>query len=110
MTYKTINNQAELDQILQNNLGVLLYFSRQTCNVGEALEPKVIKMLAEKFPKIPFYAVDMDKTPEIAGKYSVFVEPTIIVAFDGKETIRKSRIISVPELETAIQRIYDIVF
>ena len=110
MTYKTINNQAELDQILQDNLGVLLYFSRQTCNVGEALEPKVIKMLEDKFPKIPFYAVDMDKTPEVAGKYSVFVEPTIIVAFDGKETIRKSRIISVPELETAIQRIYDIAF
>ncbi len=110
MTYKTINNQAELDQILRDNLGVLLYFSRQTCNVGEALEPKVIKMLAEKFPKIPFYFVDMDKTPDVAAKYSVFVEPTIIVAFDGKETIRKSRIISVPELETTIQRVYDIAF
>ena len=110
MTYKTINNQAELDQILRDNLGVLLYFSRQTCNVGEALEPKVIKMLEDKFPKIPFYFVDMDKTPDVAAKYSVFVEPTIIVAFDGKETIRKSRIISVPELETAIQRIYDIAF
>lgn len=110
MPYKTIQNQEELNQILQDNLGVLLYFSRQTCNVGEALEPKVIKLLEEKFPKIPFYFVDMDKTPDIAANYTVFVEPTIIVAFDGKETIRKSRIISIPELEKAIQRIYDIAF
>jgi len=110
MQYNIINNQEELDRILHDNLGVLLYFSRQTCNVGEALEPKVQKMLSDKFPKIPFYFVDMDKTPDIAAKYTVFVEPTIIVVFDGKETIRKSRIISVPELESAIQRIYDIAF
>ncbi|HFS66995.1 MAG TPA: thioredoxin [Flavobacteriia bacterium] len=110
MQYNTIKNQTELDQILNTNLGVLLYFSRQTCNVGEALEPKVIKLLEDKFPKIPFYYVDMDQTPDVAAKYSVFVEPTIIVAFDGKETIRKSRIISIPELEDTIQRIYNIAF
>jgi thioredoxin 1 len=110
MEYKTIGNQKELDQILQDNIGVLLYFSRPSCNVGEALEPKVKKILDKKFPKIPFYSVDMNKTPDIAAKYTVFVEPTIIVVFDGKETIRKSRIISISDLENAIQRIYDIAF
>jgi len=110
MQYHTIKNQEELDYILRNNLGVLLYFSRQTCNVGEALEPKVKKMLEAKFPKIPFYFVDMDQTPDVAAKYTVFVEPTILVIFDEKETIRKSRIISIPDLENAIKRIYDIAF
>lgn len=110
MQYHTIKSQKELDQILRDNLGVLLYFSRLTCNVGEALEPKVKKMLEAKFPKIPFYFVDMDQTPDVAAKYTVFVEPTILVIFDGKETIRKSRIISIPDLENAIKRIYDIAF
>lgn len=110
MQYHTIKSQKKLDQILRDNLGVLLYFSRLTCNVGEALEPKVKKMLEAKFPKIPFYFVDMDQTPDVAAKYTVFVEPTILVIFDGKETIRKSRIISIPDLENAIKRIYDIAF
>lgn len=110
MQYHTIKSQKKLDQILRDNLGVLLYFSRLTCNVGEALEPKVKKMLEDKFPKIPFYFVDMDQTPDVAAKYTVFVEPTILVIFDGKETIRKSRIISIPDLENAIKRIYDIAF
>ena len=74
------------------------------------MEPKVIKLLEENYPKIPFYFVDMDKTPTIPVIYSVFVEPTIIVVFDGKETIRKSRIISIGELSDSIDRIYKLAF
>jgi len=110
MEYKIISSESEYESIIRENLGVLLYFSRVTCNVGEALEPKVIKLLEEDFPKIPFYFVDMDKTPTIPVKYSVFVEPTIIVVFDGKETIRKSRIISIGELSDSIDRIYKLAF
>jgi len=110
MDYKVISSELEYESIIKDNLGVLLYFSRVSCNVGEALEPKVIKLLEEDFPKIPFYFVDMDKTPTIPVKYSVFVEPTIIVVFDGKETIRKSRIISIGDLSDSIDRIYKLAF
>lgn len=110
MDYKIIGSEEELEQIKREELGVLLYFSRVSCNVGGALEPKVINLLKDRFPKIPFYFVDMDLTPTIAAQYSVFVEPTIIVFFDGKETIRKSRLISIPELSQAIERIYSLAF
>lgn len=110
MKYKVITSELEYESIIKENLGVLLYFSRVSCNVGEALEPKVIKLLEEKFPKIPFYFVNMDLTPTIPVKYSVFVEPTIIVVFEGKETIRKSRIISIGDLSNAIDRIYKLAF
>ena len=110
MDYKVISSELEYESIIKENLGVLLYFSRVSCNVGEALEPKVIKLLEDNFPKIPFYFVDMDKTPTIPVKYSVFVEPTIIIIFDGKETIRKSRIISIGDLSNSIDRIYKLAF
>ena len=110
MNYNIISSEEELATIKRAHLGVLLYFSRVTCSVGEALEPKVIKMLETAYPKIPFYFVDMDKTPTISAQYSVFVEPTIIVLFDGKETVRKSRIISIPELSSSLERIYGLAF
>lgn len=110
MNYKTVASEEDLQNIKRENLGVLLYFSRVTCNVGEALEPKVIKMLEDEYPKIPFYFVDMDKTPTISAQYTVFVEPTIIVLFDGKETIRKSRIISISDLSKSLERIYKLAF
>ncbi len=109
-TYTVLDNKEQLDKILKENLGVLLYFSKVTCNVGGALEPKIIELLENEYPKIPFYFVDMNKTPDIAAAYTVFVEPTVIVVFDGKETIRKSRIFSIAELSDAIKRIYNIAF
>ena len=110
MLYETINTEEELDKVLKENMGVLLYFSTFKCNVGEALEPKVIKMLNENFPKIPFYYIDMQMLPEVAAKHGVFVEPTILVFFDGRETIRKSRLISIPDLAASIERIYKLAF
>ncbi len=110
MKYKSISSEEELENVLKENLGVLLYFSRVTCHVGEALEPKVIKMLEDKYPKISFFAIDMDKTPTITTKYEVFVEPTIIVLFEGRENIRKSRVISILELSQSLERIYAIAF
>ncbi|MCK5638510.1 MAG: thioredoxin family protein [Flavobacteriaceae bacterium] len=110
MQFKTITTEEEFKEVLDNNLGVLLYFSTISCNVGEALEPKVISLLEKEFPKIPFYNIDMNASPEISAKNNVFVEPTILVFFDSKETIRKSRIISIPELSNSISRIYKLAF
>ncbi len=110
MQYKTVTTEEEFNDVLKDNLGVLFYFSTISCTVGEALEPKVIDLLDDEFPKIPFYFVDMNASPEISAKNNVFVEPTILVFFDGKETLRKSRLISIPDLYGAIDRIYKIAF
>ncbi len=110
MDFKTILNLSEFEEICVKNTGALFYFSTLSCVVGEALEPKVINLLKNDFPKIPFYFIDINASPEIAAKNSVFVEPTILVFFEGKETIRMSRNISLFELNKAISRIYKLVF
>jgi len=110
MDFKTILSLDDFENIIVQNTGVLLYFSNLSCSVGEALEPKVISLLKDKFPKIPFYFIDINATPAISAKNNVFVEPTILVFIEGKETIRKSRHISIFELEKAISRIYKLVF
>ncbi|MFA5297734.1 MAG: thioredoxin family protein [Lutibacter sp.] len=107
---KSINSLEELESILQASTVVLLYFSTISCNVGEALEPKVFHLIDTSFPKIDFYKIDMNFSPEIAAKYSAFVEPTILVFFEGKETIRKSRNIGIYELQKAIERPYKLIF
>ena len=107
---KTITNISDFEQITTNNIAVLVYFSTQSCNVGEALEPKVKHLLLTNFPKIEFYSVDLNFSPELAAHYNAFVEPTILVFFEGKETIRKSRVIGVSELEQTIKRFYQLIF
>ncbi|WP_456376158.1 thioredoxin family protein [Lutibacter sp.] len=107
---KSVNSLEELEEILNSEIAVLLYFNTISCNVGEALEPKVRTLIKSTFPKIKFYTVDLNFSPEVAAKYSAFVEPTILLFFEGKETIRKSRNIGIYELQDAIDRPYKLIF
>jgi thioredoxin-like negative regulator of GroEL len=109
-TFKQIANLENLQAEINGNLAVLLYFNTQSCNVGEALAPKISHLLNSQFPKIKSFTVDLNFAPEIAANFNAFVEPTILVFFDGKETIRKSRNIGVYELEDAIKRPYKLIF
>jgi thioredoxin 1 len=105
-----INNFDELEKIIKKEPAVLLYFSTTSCNVGEAFEPKVKTLLNDSYPKIKFYTIDLNFSPEIAATFNAFVEPTIVVFFDGKETIRKSRAIGIFELKEALKRPYQLIF
>ncbi|NOR28745.1 MAG: thioredoxin [Lutibacter sp.] len=106
----SIKSVEVLEKILISEIATLLYFNTQSCNVGESLEPKVRNLLKTRFPKINFYTVDINFHPEIAAKYTAFVEPTIIVFFEGKVTIKKSRNIGILELQEAIERPYKLIF
>ncbi|MGV6846342.1 MAG: thioredoxin family protein [Lutibacter sp.] len=110
MNYFKEDSITEFNKVLQSNNAVLLYFSTLSCRVGENVEPKVRDLLQNKFNNINFYHVDLNLSPKIAAHCQVFVEPTIILYFEGKETIRKSRAFSLLELEEQISRIYQLFF
>ena len=105
-----LNNIEEFDFALQNEDAFLVYVNSSSCNVGEAIAPKIMNLIKEKFPKMKFYFVDRELSPEVAAQYSVFVEPTILTFFAGRETLRKSRHFSMEEVENAIERPYSIIF
>ena len=105
-----LNTMEEFDIALKEHDAVFVYFNSSSCNVGEALAPKVMKLIDEKFPKMKFFYVDREMSPDVAAHYSVFVEPTILTFFAGKETLRKSRHFSMDELEITMTRPYSIIF
>jgi thiol-disulfide isomerase/thioredoxin len=107
---QSITSLENLQRILTTNTIVLLYFSTTSCSVGEALAPKVKNLVSTKFPKIRFFNVDINYLPDVAANFSAFVEPTILVFFYGKETIRKSRNIGIYELQEAIEKRYKLIF
>lgn len=105
-----LNTIEAFNDALQNEDAFLVYFNSSSCNVGEAIAPKIMNLIKEKFPKMKFYFVDRELSPAVAAHYSVFVEPTILTFFAGKETLRKSRHFSIEEVEDAIKRPYAIIF
>ncbi len=89
---------------------LLGYFSTETCNVCRVLKPKVAELIENEFPKIKLVYVKSDVFPEIAAQNRVFAAPTILVFFEGREYIRKSRNIGIGELYQEIQRPYSMIF
>ena len=97
--------------ILKNEEPALLaYFSTEICNVCKVLKPKVNEMIQHEFPKIKLVYIKSDILPELAAQNQVFAAPTILVFFEGKEYIRKSRNIGIGELQREIERPYSMIF
>lgn len=96
----------QINNTLQNNDAVLLYFSSPGCNVCHVLKPKLIDAVTEVFPLFVIESIDIAETPEVASHFSVFTIPTVLVFFQGREFLRKSRHMSVGEVVNAIERPY----
>jgi thioredoxin-like negative regulator of GroEL len=101
-TIENINNTIE------KNMAVMLYFSAPSCNVCHALKPKLLDALDANFDDFKVESVDISKSEEIAPHFGVFSIPTILVFLDGKEFLRKSRNMSVDEVIREIKRPYEI--
>ncbi len=101
-----ITTQLEFDEVIKSKYAAAFYMSTPDCNVCKVLKPKMKEFLADKYPEIKFIYVNIAEAKELAAQKSVFTVPTILFYFDGKEYIRKARIINFDELELEIERYY----
>lgn len=97
-------------KLLSSEQALLAYFSTDACNVCKVLKPKVAELIEEVFPEIEMVYVKSDHLPEVAAQNRVFTAPTILVFFEGREYIRKSRNIGILELQREIERPYSMIF
>ncbi len=105
-----IFTQGEFKEFIAANPGTVVYFSTPQCGVCKVLKPKVIELLEEKFPLMKFAYVDCEKAKELAAQNNIFAVPTILFFIDGKEIFRKSRNISIAEIEHDVARPYLLFF
>ncbi|HYQ56686.1 MAG TPA: thioredoxin family protein [Draconibacterium sp.] len=108
--FQDIRSFDEFLTLKEEQAAMLAYFSTDTCSVCKVLKPKVEDMVTAAFPKMQLVYVKSDVLPEVAAQNRVFAAPTILVFFDGRETIRKSRAIGIGELQQEIARYYSMIF
>lgn len=106
----TVINKEDFTNLISENRGVLFYFSTISCSVGEAIEPKVQRLLSEKYPHLIYCSIDMNASPEVSALHQVFVESTILLFLEGKEALRMSRNIGMIPLENSLSRLYQLAF
>jgi len=99
---------TEVEELIRDELGVLLYFSTPTCNVCKALKPKIVEEFEKNFPLIKLVFVDSTVLPEVSASFQVFSVPTMILFLDRKEFAREGRNVSVPAFVQKVSRVYEI--
>lgn len=108
--FTEIQSLEEFNRLKKEEPALLGYFSTEACNVCKVLKPKVAELIQQEFPKVKLAYVKSDVLPDVAGQHQVFAAPTILVFFDGRESIRKSRNIGIDELRREISRPYSMIF
>ena len=96
----------QLQQTIREEVGVLLYFSAEHCNVCHALRPKFKELFDAEFSQIKQIYLDAHEHPEISAHYSVFSVPTMIAFLDGREFVREGRAVSLHKMTEQLARPY----
>ena len=99
-----------LDEIKSGNQAVMVYFYSPGCVACRDLRPKVREMAEEDFPLMDFIEIDASSDPAITAEAGVYAAPTIVCYFDGRESIRESKYISVNQLAEKVSRYYNMLF
>ena len=110
MTYHFAESLDDAQQFLRENAAVMVFFSDDSCNVGDALSPKLQEMIQTHFPEMQFLEINVQMIPEANGFFNIFVIPSVLVYFDGRESIRMARHINVQSLKNQIERLYQLMF
>ena len=78
---------ADFEQVvLQSEIPVLVDFWAPWCGPCKALLPIIQKVADEVEGKAKIVKVNIDESPEIAGKYSIMSIPTLLVFVNGAIT------------------------
>ena len=96
----------ELRNTIKTEVGVLLYFSGENCNVCHALRPKFKEVFDKEFPQLKQIYLDAHEHAIISANYQVFSVPTMIVFMDGREFAREGRAVSLHQLTAQLKRPY----
>lgn len=100
-----LTNIEMIDLFIAENELPFLYISRPHCSVCHALLPQVQERL-ESYPQIKLGHINADEVPEVAGKFSIFTIPVLLLFYEGKEYIREARIVHLDQLDEKINKLY----
>lgn len=104
---RELHSIEEVNRFVENHRLSFIYISRTNCSVCHALLPKVREMLAD-FPEIQMSHINADEVPDIAGHFSIFTVPVLLLFVEGKEIIREARFVQMDTLESQVSKIYEL--
>ncbi|WP_010651862.1 thioredoxin family protein [Oceanobacillus massiliensis] len=82
-----------------------LYISRPNCSVCHGLLPQVRQLMGE-YPEIALGHINAEAVEQVAGRFSIFTVPVLLLFVNGKEYVREVRIVHMDLFKEKLNKIY----
>jgi len=105
-----IESLIEIEKLKEEQASFCIYFSSPNCGVCQVLKPKIMNMMKADYPKIQIHQVDTAIHPDIAAQLGFYTNPSFVVFLNGQELLRRSRSISLQEIDESLSRPYGLMF
>lgn len=105
-SFQQAHSIEEVRRFIQENELAFVYISREDCSVCHAVRPQVQSIL-ENYPRIRSIQADADHIPEVAGDFTVFSVPALLLFAEKKELIREARFVKMDDLDRQFKRIVE---
>lgn len=103
--FQELTNLEMMEQFIDNTKLSLIYVSKTNCSICHALLPQVQKLM-QKYPRMELGQINVDTVREVAGQWSLFTAPVLLLFLDGKEISRDARIVHMDLFEQKLDKIY----
>ncbi|MEC1789857.1 thioredoxin family protein [Bacillus vallismortis] len=102
-----LHSLAAVEHFIKQHQFSFIYISRPGCTVCHAVLPQ-LRLLLDQFPKIALGHINADEVEEVAGRFSVFTVPVLLLFVDGTEFLREARFVHFEQLEERLKRVYQL--
>src|SRR5690625_2427793 len=103
--FAPLRTTDQIDRFIEENELAFIYIARENCSVCHGLLLQV-EQLFENYPKVTCGIIDADEVKEVAGRFSVFTVPVLLLFVEGKEYLREARIVHLQLFDKKINKIY----
>lgn len=104
LMFKKVATLSEVQQTIQEQKLVFLYIGQQNCSVCHGLKPQ-IEALLESYEDVVMLELDGGQVPEVAEAFNVLTVPVLLLFVEGREYLRKARIINTREFSMEFAKI-----
>lgn len=104
--FEELTDMEMAENFLQENQLAFLYISRPNCSVCHSLLPQVQELM-KKYPEIKLGHINAEDVEEVAGRFSIFTVPVLLLFVEEKEYVREARIVHMDLFDEKINKIYE---
>lgn len=101
---KKVARLSDAQRTIQEEKLVFLYIGQPNCSVCHSLKPQIERLL-EEYQEVVMLELDAVEVPEVAEAFNVLTVPVLLLFVEGREYLRKARIVNTREFSTEFAKI-----